>query len=229
MKSNFLLSIFILVTSAASAQNKEATSGSDKISFGIRGGLASYNMRGDAVDNLGSILDLSNGLVTTKSRTGFYGGLYVSIPLSPDLSLEPALYYTQKGYELTGNLNLKGVGFLGASAKTQLQADYIDIPLLLKLKAGSFQVFAGPQFSYLSKASLHSTAGLLGINLLNNDIDVTNNFNRWDAAVTGGLGVTISKNFNITASYDYGLQKTDAGQRVKSYNQGFKLGLGVGF
>ncbi len=229
MKSKFLLYTFFLVGSAASAQNKVPNSTTDKISYGIRGGLASYNMRGDAVNNLGSLLDLSKGMVSTKSRTGFYGGLYVSIPLSPDLAIEPALYYTQKGYELNGNLNMKGVGFLGASAKTQLQLDYIDIPLLLKLKAGSFQVFAGPQFSYLSKANLHSTAGLLGINLLKNDMDVTNNFTRWDAGVTGGLGVTISKNFNITASYDYGLQNTDAGQRVKSYNQGFKLGLGLGF
>lgn len=229
MKSNFLLYIFILTSSAASAQNKEAIAGAEKISFGIRGGLASYNMRGDAVDNLGSLLNLTKGMVTTKSRTGFYGGLYVSIPLSPDLALEPALYYTQKGYELNGDLNVKGVGFLGASAKTQLQANYIDIPLLLKLKAGSFQVFAGPQFSYLTKVNLHSTAGVLGINLLNNNMDVTNSFNRWDAGVTGGFGVTIFKNLNATASYDYGLQKADAGQKVKSYNQGFKIGVGIGF
>lgn len=221
MKSNFLLYIFILFSSAAFAQQD--------ISFGIRGGLASYNMRGDAVNNLGSVLDLANGMLTTKSRTGFFGGAYVNIPLSEDLSIEPALYYTQKGYELQGNLNVKGLGFLGANAKAQLQADYVDVPLLLKLKAGSFQVFAGPQFSYLTKANLHSSAGLLGIQLLNNNLDVTNNFNRWDIGITGGLGVNISKNFNINASYDYGLQKVDAGQNVKSYNQGFKIGLGVGF
>lgn len=221
MKSKILLYTFLFISSAAFAQ--------ENISFGLRGGLASYNMRGDAVSNLGSLLDLANGMITTKSRTGFYGGAYVDIPLGVDFSIEPGLYYTQKGYELNGNLNLKGFGFLGAGAKAQLQADYVDIPLLLKLKAGSFQVFAGPQFSYLTKANLHSTAGVLGINLLNNNLDVTNNFNRWDAGVTGGLGFAVSKNFNITASYDYGLQKVDAGQRVKSYNQGFKIGLGVGF
>jgi len=50
----------------------------------------------------------------------------------------------------------------------------------------------------------------LGINLLNNKIDATNQFNRWDAALTGGIGYQFSNGINLTASYDYGLSKLDA-------------------
>ncbi len=221
MKNKILLFSFLFISAAASAQTD--------ISFGVKAGLSSANMRGDAVDNLSSVLDFTNGMITTKSRTGFYGGVFVDVPLGNDLSLEPGIYYTQKGYELRGDLNIKNLGFLGANATSQLQADYIDIPLLLKLKAGSFYVQLGPQFSYLTKANLKSSAGLLGINLLNNNMDVTTNFNRWDMGLTGGVGFNLSKNFSINAAYDYGLQRVDANKNVNAYNQAFKVGLTAGF
>jgi hypothetical protein len=85
-------------------------------SFGVRAGLSSAKMSGDAADNLNDLLDFTNGGVTTNSHTGFFGGGYVNIPLTSQLSVEPALYYTQKGYELRGELNVKGLDFLGANA-----------------------------------------------------------------------------------------------------------------
>lgn len=199
------------------------------ISFGIRGGLSSSGMRGDAVSNLSDLLDFTNGMVTTSNRTGFYGGVYVNIPLDEKLSFEPGLYYSQKGYDLNGALNVKGLEFLGANAKAQLQSQYIDIPVLLKANLGGFQLFAGPQISYLMKADLRTSAGVLGINLLDKTMDATSQFNRWDAGITGGIGYSFSKNINITASYDYGLQKVDANKNVNAYNRGIKIGLGVGF
>ena len=221
MKNKILLFSFILFASAASAQSN--------ISFGVKAGLSSTNMRGDAVDNLSSVLDFTNGMISTRSRTGFYGGVFVDVPLGNDLSIEPGIYYTQKGYELNGNLDIKGLGFLGANASSQLQADYIDVPLLLKLKAGNLYVTLGPQFSFLTSANLKSSAGLLGINLLNNKMDVSNNFNKVDMGVTGGIGFSLSKNFSINAAYDYGLQRVDANNKVNAYNQGFKIGLTAGF
>jgi len=92
---------------------------------------------------------------------------------------------------------------------------------------GGLQLFAGPQFSYLMKANLNTTAGLLGIDLLDNNMDVTNNFNRWDVGVTGGLGYKLSNGININASYDYGLSKIDKNQNTKAYNNAFKIGIGI--
>ena len=98
---------------------------------------------------------------------------------------------------------------------------------MLKLNAGGLQVFAGPQFSYLMKANLNTTAGLLGIDLLNRNMDVTENFNRWDAAVTGGVGYTFGKGINIRASYEHGLSKIDKNQNTKAYNNAIKVGIGI--
>jgi hypothetical protein len=198
-------------------------------SFGVRAGLSSAKMSGDAANNLNDLLDFTNGGVTTNSHTGFFGGGYVNIPLTSQLSVEPALYYTQKGYELRGELNVKGLDFLGANAKAKLTSNYIDLPILLKGNFSGFQVFAGPQISYLTKADLRTTAGLLGFNLLNKTMDGTEQFNRWDAGITGGVGYQFANGLNITAAYDHGLSKADKNQNMEAYNRSFKVGLGISF
>jgi hypothetical protein len=221
MKKQFLLILSIAVSTVSFSQSK--------ISLGGKVGLSSAGMRGDAVNNLNNLLDFADGMVTTRNVTGFFAGTYVNIPVDDVISIEPGLYYSQKGYEMKGQLNLKGMDFLGANAKAQLQSQYVDMPVLLKANLGGLQLFAGPQFSYLAHADLKTTAGILGLNLLNSKLDATNQLNRWDAAVTGGIGYQFNNGINITASYDYGLSKTDANKNLNAYNNAIKIGLGINF
>ena len=198
-------------------------------SFGIRAGVSSATMRGEAANNLNDLLDFAKGNITTNGHTGFFGGGYVSIPVSAQFSVEPALYYAQKGYELRGELNIKGLDFLGANAKAILTSSYIDLPVLLKGNFNGFQIFAGPQISYLAKADLKTTAGLLGFNLLNKTMDATEQFNRWDAGITGGVGYQFTNGLNISAAYDHGLMKADKNKNMEAYNRSFKVGVGISF
>ncbi len=198
-------------------------------SFGIRAGLSSAKMSGEAANNLNDLLDFTNGGITTGNHTGFFGGGYVNIPLTSQLSVEPALYYTQKGYELRGELNVKGLDFLGANAKARLTSNYIDLPVLLKGNFNGFQVFAGPQISYLAKSDLRTTAGVLGFNLLNKTMDATEQFNRWDAGITGGVGYQFANGLNVSAAYDHGLLRADKNKNMNAYNRSFKVGLGISF
>lgn len=221
MKKQFLLSVFIAVSSLAIAQSKP--------SFGIRAGLSSASMRGDAVNSLKSTLNFANGMITTGSHAGFFAGTYATIPVGDAFSFEPALYYSQKGYELKGSFSFKGLDFLAANAKANLTSQYIDIPLLLKGNFDGFQVFAGPQVSYLVQADLKTTAGALGINVLNKKIDASSQFNRWDAVVTGGIGYQFANGVNVMASYDYGLSRVDANRSLNSYTQDIKVGIGFRF
>jgi hypothetical protein len=105
----------------------------------------------------------------------------------------------------------------------------VDLPLLLKANVGGLEVFAGPQVSYLAKSDLKTTAGILGFNVLNRTMDATEQFNRWDAGVTGGVGYQFANGLNISAAYDHGLSKVDANERFDSYNRSFKVGLGFRF
>lgn len=232
MKKQFLFAIAILLSSLSFAQIKstQVKTALTKPTFGVRAGVLSSGIRGEASNNLDNLLDFANGMITTSNRTGFYAGGYAAIPVTAGLSVEPGVFYSVKGYELTGSIEGKDIGFLGASAKATLQTEYIDLPVVLKADLGSgLQIFAGPQFSYLMKANLNTTAGLLGFDLLNNDMDVTKQFNQWDVAVTGGVGYKFANGININASYDHGLSKIDKNQNSKAYNHAFKVGIGVEF
>jgi hypothetical protein len=202
MKKHFLLFSALVIGLLASAQ--------DGPSIGIKGGLSTAWFKGDAVNSLQNIIDYADGAITTSNRTGFYGGGSVAIPLGSSISVEPGVYYAQKGYTLNGDLN-------------------VDLPLLLKANVGGLEVFAGPQVSYLAKSDLKTTAGILGFNVLNRTMDATEQFNRWDAGVTGSVGYQFANGLNISAAYDHGLSKVDANERFDSYNRSFKVGLGFRF
>jgi hypothetical protein len=219
MKKKLLLLISIAISTISFAQTVP--------SFGVKAGISSSGIRGDAVDNFTNLLDFAKGNITTKDHTGFFAGGYANIPMSENFSIEPGVYYSQKGYELNGALNLKGLDFLGANAKAVLLSQYVDMPILLKGNFNGLQIFAGPQISYLAKADLKTTAGVFGINLLNKTMDATSQFNRWDVGVTGGIGYQFTNGFNISATYDYGLSKLDANNNVNAFNRGIKLGVGI--
>lgn len=219
MKKQLLLILSIGISACSLAQSD--------ITFGARVGLTSAGMRGDAVNSLKNFLSATNGMVSTQNTLGFFAGTYASIPLSEEVAAEPSLYYSQKGYVLAGALNIKGINIPGTGAKAKLQSQYVDVPVLLKVNLGGLQLFAGPQFSYLVRADLNTSAGVLGINLLTAKTDVTSQFNRWDAAVTGGIGYQFENGLNLMASYDYGLSKVDANSFINSYNQVVRLGVGI--
>lgn len=221
MKKQILLVAGVMISTLAISQSN--------ISFGVRTGVTSSGIRGDAVNNLQNLLDFTNGMIATGDRTGFFVGGFASIPLASTVSVEPALYYTQKGYQMKGSLNLKGVAFLGANAKAELISNYIDIPVLIKANFNGLQLFGGPQFSYLMNADLKTTAGVLGFNLLNKKMDATSQFARTDFALTGGVGYQFTNGLNLMASYDYGLARVDANRNMNSYNRSMKVGIGMKF
>lgn len=198
-------------------------------SFGIKAGITSASIQGEASDNLNNLLDYTKGGISTTSKLGVYAGAFTNIPLTDVFSLEPSLMYSQKGYQMKGELNLKGLEFLGANAKANLTTHYLELPLLLKANLSGFQVFLGPEVAYLAKADLKTSAGVLGFNLFKKTMDATDQFNRWDAGVTGGVGYQFSNGFSINAAYDHGLMRTDANQNLNAYNRTFKVGVGFNF
>jgi hypothetical protein len=221
MKNKILLLLSITISTFCIAQTPPT--------FGIRAGITSAGMRGDAVNNLNDLIDFSKGIITTSNRNGLYAGVYSNISLGDILSVEPGLYYSQKGYEMKGSLNIKVLEFLGVGAKTQLQSQYLDLPVMLKANFNGLQVFAGPQVSYLMQSDLRTTAGALGFNVLDTKTSTTDYFNRWDAGVSGGIGYEFVNGINLSASYDHGLTKVDANRNMASYNKVFKIGLGYKF
>lgn len=201
-----------------------------QITYGVQAGATIANWKGDALQSLNDVVDLSNGFVTTKSKTGISIGGYVNIPVTDKISFEPGLQYAQKGYIMQGDLKVDALKFLGVNASAKVEAHYIDIPLVLKAElAKGLSIYAGPQVSYLVKNNLHLNAGILGISLYNDRLDITDNFNRVDMGLAGGIGYKFDNGFNIKAGYDYGLSKLDKNDNFKAYNRVAKISVGFSF
>ena len=222
MRKIYLLAAIILITGVAKVNAQ--------LKYGVNAGLNHSTLKGEAMGSLEKIVDLSNGYITPQARNGFYAGGFVEMPLGGKISIQPGVYYSQKGYTLKGSIAGDKFDFLDVSAKAQLQSHYIDIPLLVKAEvAKGLQVYAGPQLSYLVKNNLKMDAGVLGFSLLNSNTDVTEYFNRADVAITGGASYTFDNGFSINAGYDHGLSRLDKNSNFKSYNRTFKVGVGFTF
>ena len=198
--------------------------------LGIRAGINNASWKGDAASSLNDLVSITKGYVDTRGRTGFHAGGYVNIPVSPYVSIEPGLYYSQKGYALKGDIEIEKLDFLGADANLNVQSHYIDLPLLLTVSpVKGLELFGGPQLSYLVKNNMNINAGVFGISVINRNLDITDQFNSIDAAVIGGVGYKFDNGFSIRGSYDHGLSRLDKNQNFKSYNRVFKVGLGFEF
>lgn len=222
MKKNFTLISLLVFLSFATVQAQTK--------IGLRAGINNASWKGDAAQTLNELVSVTKGYLDTRGKTGFHVGGYASIPLSGMISIEPGLYYSQKGYSLKGDIQISKLDFLGANANLAVQSHYIDLPLLLKVTpVKGLQLFGGPQVSYLVKNNMNINAGVLGFSVINRNIDITDQFNNIDAALVGGAGYKFDNGFSITASYDHGLSRLDKNENFKSYNRVIKVGLGFEF
>jgi len=192
----------------------------------IKVGAVQSTWKGEAKESLDQLIDVTNGYVTSRNRTGFYAGAGIDLPLGNFISVEPSLIYTQRGYGLKGNLTIADLKIAALNARATSQMHYIDLPVLLKIKpVAGLQIFAGPQVSYLVHNNLRADVSVLGFSLLNKDLDITEQFNRWDMGITGGVGFEFENGIGITASYERGFQRLDKNQNFKVFNEGYKAGL----
>ncbi len=206
------------------------TTASAQTTFGVSAGVVNSNWKGEAPNSLNNVVDLTNGFISTKSKTGFTIGGYANIPVSEKISIQPGLSYTERGYGMRGDLKIEALKFLGVNASANVESHYIDVPLAVKAEvAKGLSIYAGPQVSFLTKTNVHVKTSILGISLYNNKLDITDNFNRVDMGLTGGVAYQFDNGFNIKAGYDRGLTKLDKNDNFKAYNSALKLTVGFTF
>jgi len=132
MKTRFLtiLTIVALSITMASAQ------GTDKMSFGILGGVNFQNLNGK---------DASGDKLENEMILGYHAGVNVQIPIAPQFYFQPGLIFSIKGAQ--NNYSVLGVDF---TSTTKLS--YVEMPLNLVYKAmlgnGYFMLGFGPYIGY---------------------------------------------------------------------------------
>jgi len=101
-------------------------------SFGVKAGI-----------NRSNVWDEQGQDFQADAKTGFAGGVFLSIPISTFLGIQPEILLSQKGFQGSGTLVTIPYSFSRTTT-------YLDIPLLLQIKpAEMFTIVLGPQYAYL--------------------------------------------------------------------------------
>lgn len=201
-----------------------------QVKYGIRTGVNFARWQGEDLQIIEDLVDKTDGYLETKGKTGWHLGGYVNIPVNETFSFEPGLAYSKKGYSLMGDFQIPVLKSLGLNAGARVQSHYIDMPLVLKAKlVKGFNIYAGPQASFLVRSTLNAKLGVLGINIFNRGFGITERFNKVDLGLTGGIGYEFDNGLNIQAGYDHGLSTLDKNNNYAAYNRVAKISVGYSF
>lgn len=187
----FVLFIFINLTTHAQAWT-------DNFQIGVRGGLNFATVTGDDFDS-------------PDSRTSFYAGLIAEAPLSDRVSLQPEVFYSGQGFDITDEPN---------EIDAQFQLDYIQVPVLLKLYLiDGLNIQAGPQFGFKINEEIDFEPAEDSGDF---DTDAINDF---DLQLSAGAEYKLGKSFFVQARYTYGLSEI-----IEDFNvHNSVLSAGIGF
>ena len=162
-----------------------------------------------------------------ESYTGFTLGAFYTVGINDYLAFQPELYFSRKGGKLEGSIG----GFLGSKS---IDIDYLEIPLLLKLRFPtqskiSPSVFIGPYGAY--KLSSGGTISILGYELEEGLIGITDS--DFGLVFGGAIGYRVS---NVTVILDirYDLGLVNVGEPILGVENEIKtrsliVMLGLGF
>lgn len=193
MKNLFSAFICLITISTVSAQ-----SWSDNFQIGAKGGINFATVTGDDFDS-------------PDARTSFYAGLLAEIPVTERFSIQPEVFYSGQGFDITDEPDSQDVEY---------QVDYINVPLILKFYIiDGLNIHAGPQFGFKINEELDFDP-----NSDDGDID-TDEIKDFDLGLSTGLGYKIGEDFFVEARYTYGfsevIENTDIHNSVLSAGIGF--------
>lgn len=173
----------ILTVAAIAGLTFAANAQSDQMRFGIKGGFQSTNFSEGDFD----------------SRSAFYVGGLVDLPVQGNFHVQAELLYSAEGAEFD---------FGGATFKSHL--DYIRIPVLAKYYVmQGLALQAGPNFGF------------------NIDSPEGSDPKGFDFGISGGATYEFQQNFFIDLRYNAGMTKIADESDAK--NNGFAIGVGYRF
>jgi hypothetical protein len=196
------------------------------VKLGILGGLTLGNLNLNANDpQTASNLDKAG----KGNRKGFAGGVGFDFNLSEMFSLEPELLYIQQGTTFSYNED-------GEDFSIVMQTDYLELPVLAKLKMGSraanISLFAGPYASLLVHKNVHMSDTFQ--EKTREKDQTVDNYKDFDVGFHSGIGgefaVAPALSVLVNARYVHGLlnlNKKDDGT-IKTRSFLFMTGLAIG-
>lgn len=169
--------------------------------------------------NVSTISD--EGFDDTKSKVGYYAGVFMNVPVSESFSIQPEVLYNNLGSKVTVS---------GTTYSSTLNLDYVAVPVMFQYKATpQFYLEAGPEFGFLVNAK-HKLDN--GSSSIVRELD-KEDFNSFNMGVGLGLGFDISKNVGLNARYVAGFsditKESGPAADAKNKNNTFQVGLNIKF
>lgn len=164
-------------------------------------------------------MNLSNlyvdGIDDEDVLIGFNGGLFLDLPLSKLVGIQPEVTYTIKGAKVTYDNLL-------TSGSTKFRLDYIEVPVLLKVKLlPRFNIHFGPYVAFLLHSKITNESNNSSFNFEQN-IDKSD-LNTLDTGLAIGTGIELG-NFGIGIRYNYGLKRVGKERNYNNMNYAFPDG-----
>ena len=183
--------------------------------------------RGDASESFAELAEMTS-VFETKNLTGFHAGAYFEIPVGQRFTIEPGLFYSQKGMKVSQTILEES--FLNLKGEISSKLHYIELPVLAKVYlTEGLHLYGGPQVAYLASSNVRAEAGIFGFSV-GEDFQIDSGFRKLDFGLTGGLGYKFVNGVNISAGYEHGLSSLDEGtSHIDAFNRVYKFSLGYTF
>lgn len=214
MKKSLLAAAALLATFAVTDARAQG------IRLGLKGGANLSNLSGD--------LNNKDGF---DNKVGFHGGVMVNVGLVDDgfISIQPEVLFSQKGYKYNTS---QAFGLY--KREGDVTYNYIDVPVVVKVKAGPVFFEAGPQYSYLLNVRDKSTRTLFngGVVTQNQSDRNLDNVNRNEFGYVAGISVQTDMGLMLGLRYNGALtdfaknNSYNNGDLTNARNQVFQLSLG---
>jgi len=233
-----LLTLFVCVGVLLSGSAAAADGDTGLVGKGIKGGLTLVKFLGDDVD----LSDPFDGgpAVSPDFRTGFAVGGYLVVAVASNVSVQPEVLFIRKGakYKGSGDLYIEELGgTVTADWEATLTFDYVEIPVLFRITAGSGSdtrpyFLAGPAIAFKTSSKEKAKVSAMGQSVeLEEDID--EGVKSTDFGVLFGAGLEFplgSATGLVEARYELGLTSLDdTSDEVDIKNGGFQFLAGFGF
>jgi len=211
MKKSLLLILSGIIFLNADAQKKPGTYWTS--AGGLKAGVNNSNIR------------FGSGTPTASTsdawRYGAVGGLWISAPISSNVSFQPELTYSMMG----GHASFPGVlTNYSTFSQHNLKTSYITVPLLLKVHAGKLLAFyAGPQFGLL----LAAQSDILKNNSTTSGVKMKDSLGTTDISAAGGIQLFPRGKVHLDFRYIYGLNNFWTAKTGNYFNQAFQATLGL--
>lgn len=181
------------------------------LAVGPKAGLSVSTFRGD--------------VESADARVGWLGGLLINAQITPSITIQPELLFTQRGGEYRNNDRF-----------TDIEINYFEVPVLVKLRLPIDDVVfpnivVGPNFSYRTNLRYSSTDTGDGTAISVSESDIRKS----DVGALIGAGIDLQTResglfFTLDGRYMFGFNDINTGDNTfEVQNAGWTFAVGVGF